>query len=467
MDRLTKIGEIKPKSTLEIKESRLGLGMEKLDRDAFDPEKVYDKLSALGVKWIRLQSGWQKTEALEGVYDFSWLDAQVDALIERNMTPWLCLSYGNRLYDPLAEQYFGAVGCPPIRDERAYGAWLRYVEATVTHFTGRIEYYEIWNEPEGGWTWRHEPNPSEYAEFCVKTGRIIKNADPAAKIITGSHYQNSLEFFNAELAGGVLEIADALSYHGYTYDETESARRVRAIRELTRHYGRELEIIQGETGSQSKSGGGGAFGHIRTNPTMQAKYLLRHTVAELIAGVKFTSVFSSVDMAENLDAKAGKPITVCGYFGLLGAEFDPSTGQLVGDYYEKPSYFAYRNLCSIFDENVNPKELPIIVSSKKSKRLGGRDCPVRDVVCGALSKANGSFALAYWNSTDMISVQAYESTTTVEIAGAFGEPRLIDPTDGSVYGLDGLFEDLGNGLYKFENIPIKDTPLIIIFGDFI
>ena len=43
----------------------MGLGMEKLDRDAFDPERVYDKVAALGVKWIRLQSGWQKAEKAE------------------------------------------------------------------------------------------------------------------------------------------------------------------------------------------------------------------------------------------------------------------------------------------------------------------------------------------------------------------------------------------------------------------
>jgi hypothetical protein len=200
---------------------------------------------------------------------------------------------------------------------------------------------------------------------------------------------------------------------------------------------------------------------------MQAKYLLRHTVAELLAGVKFTSVFSCVDMAENLDAKKGAPISVCGYFGLLGADFDPATGQLVGDYYEKPSYYAFRNLCSLFDENINPKELPIIVSSKKSNRMNGRDCPVREIVYGAFSKANGTFAFAYWNSTDMITVQSYESTTTVEIAGAFGEPKLIDPMDGSVYCLSELYEDLGHGLYKFNNIPIKDYPLLIAFGGFI
>ena len=91
MERLKKIGKITPKHASEIKDSPMGLGMEKLNRDSFDPEKVYDKVASLGVKWIRLQSGWKKTEQKEGVYDFAWLDSQVDNLLARGLSPWLCL----------------------------------------------------------------------------------------------------------------------------------------------------------------------------------------------------------------------------------------------------------------------------------------------------------------------------------------------------------------------------------------
>ena len=61
--------------------SRMGLGMEKLDRDRFNPEKVYDWVKKSGVKWIRIQSGWAKTETVRGVYDFEWLDKIVDNLL--------------------------------------------------------------------------------------------------------------------------------------------------------------------------------------------------------------------------------------------------------------------------------------------------------------------------------------------------------------------------------------------------
>ena len=52
MDRLIKVGKIEPKSSKNVRTSRLGIGFEKLDRDIFDPEKAYDKVADLGVKWV-------------------------------------------------------------------------------------------------------------------------------------------------------------------------------------------------------------------------------------------------------------------------------------------------------------------------------------------------------------------------------------------------------------------------------
>ena len=72
MEQLKKIGKIKPKKSIDVKKSRIGLGFEKLDRDVFDPENSYPFVAESGVKWARLQSGWQKTEHEIGVYDFEY-----------------------------------------------------------------------------------------------------------------------------------------------------------------------------------------------------------------------------------------------------------------------------------------------------------------------------------------------------------------------------------------------------------
>ncbi len=131
MYRLKEIGKVKTKKAAEISSSRLGIGFEKLDRDVFDPEKGYDKMSEIGIKWVRIQSGWQKTEKVKGVYDFAWLDAIVDNIIARNMTPWICVCYGNAIYGGMAEEVIGAVGCPPIHTEEQIEAWHNYCIAQV------------------------------------------------------------------------------------------------------------------------------------------------------------------------------------------------------------------------------------------------------------------------------------------------------------------------------------------------
>jgi hypothetical protein len=77
---------------------RLGVGMECLDRDLWDPFPAIPHLKELGIRRVRLQSGWARTEKTKGVYDFEWLDKVVDALEGIGVMPWMSLSYGNPLY---------------------------------------------------------------------------------------------------------------------------------------------------------------------------------------------------------------------------------------------------------------------------------------------------------------------------------------------------------------------------------
>ena len=148
MDRLIKIGQVKPKRSVDIKKSKIGIGFEKLDRYAFDPEKAYPFLAQTGVKWARIQSGWMRTEQEKGVYDFAWIDDIVNKLIAIGIEPWINLSYGNPLYTPWAAEFYGAVGCPPIETEAERQGWHNYVAALTAHFAGRVRYYEVWNDSQ-------------------------------------------------------------------------------------------------------------------------------------------------------------------------------------------------------------------------------------------------------------------------------------------------------------------------------
>ena len=49
MERLIPLGRVRPVTAEKAGWNRLGIGFEKLDRDAFDPAPAYDPVAALGV----------------------------------------------------------------------------------------------------------------------------------------------------------------------------------------------------------------------------------------------------------------------------------------------------------------------------------------------------------------------------------------------------------------------------------
>ena len=467
MERLIKTGEIKAKNSDEINFSKMGIGFEKLDRNAFDPEKCYDKIRELGVKWARIQSGWAKTETRKGVYDFEWIDKVVDRLIESGLKPWICLCYGNGLYSELAAKTYGAVGVAPIFDEESENAWENYVKAITSHYIGKVDTFEIWNEPDGLWCWKTGVNATELGNFTIKTSKIIKSANPEAYIVGGVICGRKLSFINEALKTGMGDYIDAISFHEYSADERGVIERVEGLRAIGRMYGNELDIIQGESGSQSRSGGAGAVRTGSWTQRKQAKQLLRHAMIDLKAGVKFTSYFSCMDMCEALNGTVGNPESYkdFGYFGVLGAEFDED-GKPAGEYKPKLSYRALQTISSIFCEDAKVCDVPVILIPAESERIFAKDLSVNDITYVGFKKDNGSYGYVYWAPTDIMTCD-FESTITIQAVYDGDDVRLVDLMDGVIYKFpENMCTRDEFGTYEIRNLPAKDYPMLIMFGDF-
>lgn len=479
MERLKRIGQIKVKSAAEVEKTRLGIGFEKLDRAVFDPEKAYDKIAAIGVKWTRIQSGWARTEKEKGVYDFAWLDDIVDNLLRRGLTPWMVLCYGNPVYSSYAEKYFGAVGCPPISTKEEMDAWIRYVEATVAHFKGRIPYYEIWNEPDGGYSWKHPhgenepepgPNATEYGKFAIETADAIHRADPDAKaigLVVCSF--KKLPYINEALATGLADHIDAASFHAYVSDDTDRPTYIALLRKLLDSYRPGLELIQTETGGQSRSDGSGAMHGFAWTPERQMKHQLRNLLHDLASDITFTSFFTSMDMIEALRGLNAdkKSYLDYGYFGVLSADFDEN-GFSTGEYTPKPAYYSLQNLASVFSESVTPDSSVVYVrKTLECRRLNGSDCKDKTVCSYAFSKPNGAKAIAYWNAVPLLT-STYAGTISFEVYGQPNDIRLVDLASGTVYALpEDMIAEKGNGQIDLVNIPLTDSPMLLTFGDFV
>lgn len=465
MDRLQKVGAVTAVHSSQVGTSPFGLGFEKLDRAVFDPEKAYDKVAALGVKWIRIQSGWARTEQKKGIYDFTWLDSVVDNLLRRGLMPWLCLCYGNGIYDGDAAKAFGAVGYPPVRNEEQKQAWHRYVTETVRRYKGRIAWFEVWNEPD--WCWKHGVSGTEYGEFVKATAKAVHEGNPDAKVIGGSFCSNKWEWLHEVFETGAGMEMDAFTYHGYTPDELVGAgTRIQTIRAFCHAYNPKIRLIQGETGAQSRRSSAGALSGAAWTQEKQAKFLARHMLAHLFQGVEFTSYFSCLDMIEALGGRVGDKASYLdyAYFGVLSADFDED-GVATGEYEPKLSYRTLQTLAAIFREEFSIQDLPVDFIPSYSPSVLREDDKGAGLLFKGFRRPGGSSAFVYWKPSELLTT-SYESTVSLKLALVSGECRLIDLLNGSVYKLpDDMIEKSG-GCFLFHHLPLRDYPLLLTFGDF-
>ena len=362
---------------------------------------------------------------------------------------------------------YGAVGCPPIFTEEEKTAWANYTKAVAKRYEGKVRYFEVWNEPDGQWCWKHGPNAVELGEFTIATAKAIKEVRPDAKVIGGVICMHSLDFLNTALKTGMGDYIDFISFHEYTADERKVFERVDSYRALAKIYNPNIGIIQGESGSQSRGDGHGALRTGAWTEEIQAKQLARHTIADLMTDVHFMSYFSCMDMIEALNGDVNDKASYLdyGYFGVLRAEFDED-GRSTGEYSEKPSYYALRNICSVFAEDCEVCKLPVIVWSEYSYKVYDRLPDNYELTAGAFERPGGR-AYVYWKPTNIMTT-SYKSLINIQFYSEYKKFRLVDIMDGSIYEIpDDMIEDKGNNVYDICGLPVKDTPLILTFGDFL
>ena len=351
---LPEAGRVRPVRSTEIKASPLSVGFEVLDRRCFEPEKTYQHLATLGVKWARCQTGWNRCETKPGQFDFAWLDAVVDSLLELGIQPWFNLGYDNKLYFPEKpdEQ---SVGWAPVFKPQQQEAWLRFVSAIARHFRDRVRHWEIWNEPNIPAFWKpHKPDPADYVKLVRITAPEIRRRVPDAVIIGGAFAGIPFAFIDGCLEAGLAELVDVISYHPYRpVPEAGYEAEVNKLRQTIAQYNRRIALWQGENGCPSKGGKDsmGALANLPWNETRQAKWLLRRIVSDLRLGVELTSYFHTVDLRGYR--------TGTNYKGLLRGE----------DYSPKPAYYAYQCLAALLDAESKKADLALEVTAAEKLPL--------------------------------------------------------------------------------------------------
>ncbi len=144
------------------------------------------------------------------------------------------------------------------KDSRAY--ITKYFRNAILQHRGKVDFYELFNEPEiwGGRT--RNPDPSNYLdatpEACGKAtiamAAAIRELDPHAKI-TGPGCHVKADFLNAWLKTGVGRVLDALTEHPYRQlpemPDLETAQK--DFQAVLKQYRPNLPILSSESGNMN------------------------------------------------------------------------------------------------------------------------------------------------------------------------------------------------------------------------
>lgn len=447
------IGTVQPRNANEIESSNWLLGCETLDRDFADYDQYKEYLVPLGIKRIRLQGGWAKTEQVKGEYNWAWLDHIINDATQRGLQPWVQFSYGNTIYEGGGGINLAA-GIPA--SEEALAAWDNWVAEMVTRYKDKVQDWQVWNEPNFGNTDDFANAPEVTSLLNIRTIDIVKSIQPEARVsgLTMGHIDLGYadKFLKILADSGRLELFDNIVYHDYVYNPDSHYPKVMELRAILDKYAPEIPLRQGENGAPSIGGPGrGAIGNHDWTELSQAKWNSRRMLGDLGHDIE-SSVFSIIDMAYT-----SGPIKRLNVKGLIMSD---STKQAIRP---KMAYYAVQNIASIFDNSLERIEISNKTSSEISDEIiYSADTSTRLSVFAYRNRSNQRHIYTIWANGDIPNNSTDKENVSFSFTNAnFKKPVYVDIITGNVYKIPRSFWNKKGTTYNFRNIPVYDAPILI------
>ena len=232
-------------------------------------ERIVQMVADAGFTWIRQQFPWQDIE-IHGRGDFEDRrndhdgDGQPDAI-----SAW---DKYDQIVD-LTEQYnlriFARLDVPPAWSRSNPDAgdfappddfqdFANYATAVAERYKGRIQYYQVWNEPNIYPEWGNQDvNPEAYTDLLCRTYAALKAVDPEIVVISGALAStvslsgrdlNDYIFLQRMYDAGAGECFDILAVQGYGFNSGPTDRRMRPTTINFSHnlYIRDIMVANGD-----------------------------------------------------------------------------------------------------------------------------------------------------------------------------------------------------------------------------
>lgn len=229
----------------------------------FSPSGL-EQARKIGVRWLRLHppyvTKWAIVETKQGQFDF--YDDSLKTARQQGFSILGSLDATPR--------WAGMSGDVKFRHYRAsppkkISDWENYVKKTVAHYRGIIDYWEVWNEPDGD-SFLNLPRSATLQGKAKAYTRLLQVAYTTAKevnsdaVIVGgsSSGRDPLAWLEAIATEGALEYMDVFSFHRYTGGmpgdvlDVSTGELVESLRRIMRKYsdGDTKPIWESESGAQ-------------------------------------------------------------------------------------------------------------------------------------------------------------------------------------------------------------------------
>jgi len=227
--------------------------------------------------WDALVS-WPQLEPRKGQWNFALLDRFVSVAEEHRAEVLIPMGLSPQWASARPLEH--SVYQPGNAAEPADNAdWQNYVTAIVTRYKGRIQAYEIWNEPNNKGFWTGDVR--QMVALTQMASEIIHKIDPAASVVSPAATTTSgLPWLTQFLNYGGGKYVDVIAYHFYVSPQPPEAMAplIEQVRQIMRDNGvADKPLWNTESGWQAPK----PF----PSPELAAAYLARAYIVNWAAGV--------------------------------------------------------------------------------------------------------------------------------------------------------------------------------------
>jgi hypothetical protein len=310
-------------------------------------QRQLDAARDAGAGIVRVDLGWTTLEEQgKGRYS-SWYIARVDKVVAAAearglrllfsviFTPCWASTAPEELKQGCSSGWWSrGVGSYPPRDPGDYADAMEFL---ARRYRGRVEAWELWNEPNLDSFWESDEPAADYARLVRAAYPRIKQADPRATVVAGSLAHADYKFADRLLRAGIGGSFDAFSVHPYSGDSSplepqrdkyihaSFVRGVPAVRETLAAHGRPAPLWLTEFGWNTSDLRQAEPWENGVDEATQARYL------ELAFGQMREWADVDVGVWYNLKNRGTDRRDEQHNFGLLRYDGSP-----------KPSFFAFR-----------------------------------------------------------------------------------------------------------------------------